>query len=170
MTNKDLFKILLCTFGYDRNIKIDTFRREYGSMVYAITAENKDGDVFSECNSEGVLFNVYTIIEYMKDNNVGCDSKWWGYSLKHILVDSERDKILKQWDINDEKNQRQTDRLSPLWEWTKKNDPCPNCNINQKESWDIVHYNCELCHTHSCEILLDFEKEFERRKTELLMR
>ncbi len=164
MTNKDIFKILLCSFGYDRNIKIDTFRTDHGTLGYEIEAENKDGDVFSECNGESVVFNIYTILNYMKTNAVDFDSKWWHIPLKYLLNDSEREQLVGQWDINDEQNRKDIERLSPLWEWRKNNNPCPNCGINKKDHWDSVHYNCELCHTHSCNILKDFEAKYDNKR------
>lgn len=120
MTNKDVFKILLCSFGYDRNIKIDTFRTDHGTIGYEIEAENKDGDVFSECNGEGVVFNIYTILNYMKTNVVDFNSKWWDIPVKYLLNDEEREKLVAQWDINDKQTQKDIERLAPLWEWRKK--------------------------------------------------
>lgn len=166
MTNKDLFKILLCSYGYDRNIKIETFRTDSGTIGYEIEAENKEGNVFYNVDGEGVVFDVYMILDYMKQNNVGFKSNWWSVPLKYLLNDTEREKLVKQWDANDAQIQKDIERMTPLWNWREENNPCPTCTINKKDHWDSVHYNCELCHTHSCSILLDFEKSYDKMKQE----
>lgn len=164
MTHKDIFKILLCSFGYDRDIKIDTFRTDCGTIGYEIEAENKAGDIFSECSGEGLVFNIYSILNYMKINNVDFNSNWWNVPLKYLLEDSERDSLVKQWDANDEEAQKNIEKFSQLWEWRSANHPCPTCKVNKKDHWDLIHYNCELCHTHRCDILREFEDKFDEQK------
>ena len=166
MTNKDLFKILLCSYGYDRNIKIDTFRTDEGTFGYEIEAENEKGDVFYSVNGEHIMYNVFEILDYMKQNNVAYKSKWWGVPLKYVLDDAEREKSVKQWDDNDAQTQKDIERMTPLWNWRKENNPCPKCTINKKDHWDSVHYNCELNHTNSCNILKDFNREYNDRLQE----
>lgn len=168
MTNKDLFKVLLCSYGYDRNIKIDTFRTDDGSIGYEIEAENEDGDVFHNVDGEGVIFDVYMILDYMKQNNVGFKSNWWSVPLKYISDDTEREKLVKQWDDNEEQTQKHIEKMTPLYEWRKENNPCPSCTINKKDHWDSIHYNCELNHTNSCNILKDFNREYQERQVKLL--
>lgn len=46
MTGKDVLTLLLCTFGYDRNIQITCERLGYDEPFYDIYAENKDGDEY----------------------------------------------------------------------------------------------------------------------------
>lgn len=48
MTNKNVFKILLASYGYDRNIKIETYRGDGGCLGYDIYVENKEGDKYHE--------------------------------------------------------------------------------------------------------------------------
>lgn len=168
MTNKDLFKIILCSYGYDRNIKIDTFRTEGGTIGYEIEAENDKGDVFHNIDGEGVVFDVYMILDYMKQNNVGFKSNWWNIPLKYISEDRERENLIKRWDSNEEQTQLDIEKMTPLWKWQKENNPCPTCAINKKDHWDTVHYNCELCHTHSCDILTKFHKEYDNQKIKIL--
>ena len=48
MTNKDVLKILLCSYGYDRNIKIETYRGDLGRIGYDVYAENKDDGRYEE--------------------------------------------------------------------------------------------------------------------------
>lgn len=107
MTNKDILKVLLCTYGYDRNIKIDTFRTNSGTTGYEIKAENENGDVFHNVDGEGVVFDVYEILDYMNKNNVGFKSNWWGIPMKYLLDDHEREKLIKRWDEDKEFTNKQ---------------------------------------------------------------
>jgi len=168
MTNKDVFKILLCTYGYDRNIKIDTFRGEGGCMGYEIYAENKDGDSYEEENCEGLMFNIYQILDFMKENKVGFKSDWWNCKAKDISNDNIRASIIESWDISDNRVQDFIIATRPLDEWRKKNNPCPECKINKHDHWDIVHYNCELCHNSSCEIMRKFDSDYDKFRDEFM--
>ena len=40
MTGKDIVKILLCQYGYDRNIEVTTYYGDYGAPGYEIRAEH----------------------------------------------------------------------------------------------------------------------------------
>ena len=153
MTNKDVLKMLLCYYGYDRNIQIDSFYGEGGCIGYEVHAENKDGDFYEEANCEGIMFHIHCIINYMNKNNIKYKYKWMDMPSKYILNDSLREKSIKLWDEQDEKIRQSIERDKPIFEWIKNNNPCPKCTINKKDHWDSVHYNCELCHTHNCSLL-----------------
>lgn len=58
--------------------------------------------------------------------------------------------------------QKSIERTRPLGDWRNENNPCTTCQINKKDHWDDIHYNCELCHNNSCKILRDFESEYEK--------
>ena len=107
MTGKDVLTLLLCTFGYDRNIKIEVIRCGYEEPCYGIHAENKDGDVYESCDSEGLMFNIYEIISYMTKydryisspsdktrfldlKELSFESKWWDVPPKYILDEKQR--------------------------------------------------------------------------------
>ena len=42
MTGKDVLTLLLCTFGYDRNIRINVERLGYDEPCYDVHAENAE--------------------------------------------------------------------------------------------------------------------------------
>ena len=65
MTNKDVFKVLLCSYGYDRNIKIETYYGDGGFIGYNIHAEDKDGNIYDEVNFEGFMFQVYHLLNFI---------------------------------------------------------------------------------------------------------
>jgi len=168
MTNKDVFKILLCSYGYDRNIKIETYRGDEGFIGYDVYAENKEGDSYHEVDCEGFMFHVYEILKYMDEKKVGFKSGWWNFPLKHFLNDDLRNSTIVEWDKKDNEVQESIIRMQPLEEWKKKNNPCPTCTINKKDHWDIVHYKCELCHTHNCNIMTKFWADFQIRTDEFM--
>ncbi len=147
MTNKDVFKMLLVSYGYDRNIKIETYRGNEGCLGYNIYAENKEGDKYHEISCENFMFHFYMILNYMKEQNQPFKSDWWSVRIKYVCDDKIRNSLIKSW------------------EWHEKNNPCPICTINKKDHWDSIHYNCELNHTHSCKIMIEhYEKLTELRK------
>lgn len=159
MTQKDTIKILLCSYGYDRNIKITPFRTDYGTIGYEIYAENKEGDIFDEVCGEGFMFIVYQILKHMKKEKAEFESNWWNTPTKYVLDDEEREKIINQFDERDKKIAEDREKLKPLKKWQEENNPCPKCTINKKDHWDFVHYNCELNHTNRCEIVKKYYEE-----------
>lgn len=155
MTNKDVLNILLCSYGYDRNIKIETYRGEGGCVGYDVYGENKSGDFYHEVCCEDFMFHVYMILNYMKEHNASYKSDWWSIRVKDICNDATRESLTKSWDSRDDYNLRWAIAYKPLQGWHEKNNPCPTCNINKRDHWDDVHYNCELFHTHQCKIMIE---------------
>jgi hypothetical protein len=150
MTNKDVFKVLLCSYGYDRSIKIETYRGDDGSI---------------EINCEDFMFHIHMILSYMKDNAVPFKSNWWSVPLKYVCNDVSRINLTNSWDKSDSDNEKWVLLNKPIQEWHVNNNPCPTCTINKKDHWDDIHYNCELNHNHSCKIMIDhYEKLREMRK------
>jgi hypothetical protein len=162
MTNKDVFKILLCSYGYDRNIKIETYRGDGGFIGYDIYAENKEGDEYHEIACEGFMFHFYMILKYMKEQQQPFKTDWWNISPKYVCDEAQRNILISQWDRRDSDTEKWIIAYKPIEEWHKINNPCPNCTINKKDHWDTTHYNCELNHTHSCKIMIEhYEKKAE---------
>ena len=167
MTQKDLLKILLCSYGYDRNIQIEKYYGDEGVLGYHVYAENENEDIYEETNCEPLMFHIYCILNYMKEHNVGFKSEYWMICTKDVLNDSTRQSLINRWDKDEEELVRNIAKYKPLEDWKKQNNPCPSCTINKKDHWDIAHYNCELNHTHSCEILLNFYEEARVRQLEI---
>jgi hypothetical protein len=165
MTNKDCLKILLCSYGYDRNIKIEIYRGDSGEVGYDVYAENKEGDIYNECDCEGLMFHIYEILDYMRQNEVRCPSTWWNYSTKDVLNDQGRESIIANLDRKEKELQESLIKMRPAFEWHASNNPCHACKINKHDHWDSIHYNCELSHTHSCEILIKFNEERKQEVT-----
>lgn len=167
MTQKDIFKILLYSYGYDRNVRIDKYYGDGGFIGYEVYAENKEGDYYSEGNCEGFMFHVFRILEYMKDTGANFKTDYWNLSTKDLLNDEFIHSMIIASDKREEENKQWGIRHRPLEEWKKQNNPCPTCTINKKDHWDDIHYKCELNHNHTCTIMLDFWKEVDRRRIEI---
>lgn len=175
MSGKDVLTLLLCTFGYDRNIKIETKNLGYSEPCYDVHAENKEGDIYEHIDSEGLMFNIYEIISYMtkynkylnspSDKTRNCDlrnlnfeSKWWGIAPKHILNETERNDIIKKEDDKKRKIKESSEKMQPFYEWAEKNNPCNSCTekvplTSLPKGW---HHDCEICYNGSCQKLRHF--------------
>jgi len=166
MTNKDLLKILLCSYGYDRNIKIETYRGDGGFIGYDTYAENKEGDQYHEVSCEDFMFQVYVLLDFMKSEEAPFKSSWWSVPIKYVCDESERNSLIDGWDKHGEHNKKWSIAYKPIEEWHKQNNPCPTCTINKKDHWDDIHYNCELNHTHQCKIMIaHYDKKTEMMRS-----
>lgn len=113
MSGKDVLTLLLCSFGYDRNVRINIERLGYDEPCYDVHAENADGDVYEQCDSGGLMFHIYLIIAYMTryDRYINCpsektryldlqelnfESKWWEMPPKYVLDETERNKFIEK--------------------------------------------------------------------------
>jgi len=123
MSGKDVLTLLLCSFGYDRNVRINIERIGYDEPCYDVHAENAEGDVYEECNSEGLMFHIYLIIAYMTHYNhyIKCpsektryldlqelnfESKWWKFAPKHVLDETQRNKLIENEEKRNKRNKR----------------------------------------------------------------
>ena len=167
MTQKDILKILLYSYGYDRNVRIDKYYGDGGCIGYAVYAENKEGDDYSEENCEGFMFHIFCILDYMKKTNADFKSDYWSLNIKDILNDKFIQSMIIASDKREEEHERWIIKHKPLEEWKKQNNPCPTCIINKKDHWDSIHYNCELCHNSSCNIMISFWEEVGRMESEI---
>ena len=169
MTGKDVLTLLLCTFGYDRNIQINVERLGYDEPCYDVHAENADGDVYEQCDSEGLMFHIYEIIAYMTEYNcyingpsektrymdlqkLHFESNWWGVPPKYVLAQKPREKIVVGKDERERQIKEDIERMKPFNEWCKKHNPCNSCTekvplTSLSPGW---HHDCEICYNGSC--------------------
>lgn len=186
MSGKDVLTLLLCTFGYDRNIKIETTNLGYSEPCYDVYAENKDGDVYTQCDSEGLMFHIYEIISYMTKynrylnspsdetrnldlNKINFEDKWWGVAPKHILNEKEREEIIKEQDEKEARIKAYLEKTKPFDEWVEKNNPCNSCTekvplTSLPAGW---HHDCEICYTGTCPKMrhffdVDYKEELKK--------
>ena len=186
MTGKDVLTLLLCTFGYDRNIRITTERLGYDEPLYDVHAENADGDVYEQIDSAGLMFHIYEIISYMTEynhyinrpsddtrmfdlRNLHFESNWWGVPPKYVLDEKEREKIVVAKDKRDRQTKEDLERMKPFYEWCEKHHPCNSCTekvplTSLPAGW---HHDCEICYNGSCSKMrhfLDVEYKEEIKK------
>lgn len=186
MSGKDVLTLLLCSFGYDRNIKIEVTNVGYSEPMYDVYAENKEGDVYEQCDSEGLMFHIYEIISYMTEynryingpsdetrnldlNNLHFESKWWGVAPKHILNSETRENIIKENDERDERIKQEIERMKPFDKWVEEHNPCNSCTekvplTSLPSGW---HHDCEICYNGRCPKMrrfLDVEYKEELKK------
>lgn len=169
MTGKDLLTLLLCTFGYDRNIQITVERRGYDEPCYDIYAENKEGDVYEECEADGLMFAIYGIISYMTEYKrfISCpsddtrnldlgklnfESKWWTVPPKYILDEKHRENIVARNDEQEKRIKEKSERMKPFYDWCEKHNPCNSCTekvplTSLSPGW---HHDCEICYRNTC--------------------
>jgi len=84
MSGKDLLKLLLLVFGFNKNVAIKTYKGEGGYTGYDISAENEEIG-YTQVDCEGLLFHMYEILNFMNENNIKPTTINGEYSIKEIL-------------------------------------------------------------------------------------
>lgn len=186
MSGKDVLTLLLCSFGYDRNIKIETTNLGYSEPCYDVYAENKEGDVYEQCDSEGLMFHIYEILSYMTEydrylnspsdktrnldlNKINFENKWWGVAPKHILNEKEREEIIKEEDEKEARIKAYLEKTKPFDKWVEENNPCNSCTekvplTSLPSGW---HHDCEICYNGSCKKMRHFfDVEYKQKLKE----
>lgn len=154
--------------GYYNNMKFDSWRCEDDNTCwfYEWYGENDDGEDMHGCEP-GLPMAIRTIIDQIKEKPISYNWIFNQMPQKYILDDECRNKNIEY------ERQRLIDcafdsyMRQDLYEWIDKNNPCKKCTINEHDHWNDICYNCELCHTHSCEIANAFEKEQYKRTREV---
>lgn len=169
MTGKDFIKILLCEYGYDRNIEVSTYYGNGGAHGYVITAEHENGDVFYDIGCEGLMFTIYNILNYMTENHVPFKSDWWGVGSKKAIDDFKRKELVDAWFKDSREHQDWCMKMKRCWEWQAQHRPdCENCPDNPRDlDFDAVHHKCSLSYFNKCEKIhkwrkdcLEYQKKF----------
>ena len=161
MKNEDILKTIAILSGYDRNITFDKWRLEDspGEWCYEMTAENDKEECISICEP-GLAMAISQLLEEIYGN---CDTPVYciGETPKYFLDDNWRKEQLERQKRIDEENKEYIRKTKPASDWWKENNPCPKCEINKKDHWDDIHYNCELCHAQRCPILKEAHKKYD---------
>lgn len=168
MSGKDIIKLILILNGYDRNINIETWKDGEDKTVvwYEFSAMNESRD---EINIEEPTLTgaLYTLFSTLFGNNFNCPIDYIGETVTNLLNDNVRNDIIKRKEQDKIYNNIYDELYKPLEEWCSKNNPCPDCTINDHSYNDPIHYNCELCHTQSCAIMKSFNDEYCEKLKEL---
>lgn len=162
MNGSDVIKLILIMHGYDRDINIETWKdcEDITVTWYDWTAYNSKRDEISG-EEPGLSAALCTIFSTLYREKYNCPPDWIGSSIKDLLNDNYRNIIIKRNQEIEIYNSIRSEISKPLDEWAAENNPCPNCEINNHKHWDDIHYNCELCHTQSCDIMKSFWEEYK---------
>jgi hypothetical protein len=165
MTGKDILKILLCLHGYDRNVKVESYRGEGNAIGYEVYAENAEGDSYEEINCDGLMFHISQILDYMKENNVDEKTAWWHVTSEYAYNDSKREKIVEAWDKYDKEIAEMHERSKPLTDWLTEHRPCPLCTDNPHDL-DWANYQCSHNYHNNCPKLVQFRTDYDKFRQE----
>ncbi len=94
MSGKDVLRLLLISYGFCRNIEISTYMGDGGWVGYEVSASNDDGIEYYEVDCEGLLFHIYEIQKFMRDENIAPRVMTGNFSNKHLLSDEHLNNIL----------------------------------------------------------------------------
>lgn len=94
MSGKDVLRLLLISYGFCRNIEISTYMGDGGWIGYEVSASNDDGIEYYEIDCEGLLFHIYEIQKFMRDENIAPRVMIGNFSNKHLLSDEHLNNIL----------------------------------------------------------------------------
>lgn len=165
MTGKDVLKMLLCLHGYDRNVKVESYRGEGNAIGYEVYAENANGDSYDEINCNGLMFHISQILDYMKNNGVHKKTAWWRVTPEYAYNDEKREHLVKAWDKYDKDMEEMHERSKPLTDWLSEHSPCKNCTENPHDlEWG--NYQCSRHYHNNCPMLLKFRKDYDKFRQE----
>ena len=71
MTAKDVLKLLLVSYGFNKDVEITSYRGEFNAIGYDVFASNGEID-YHEVDCEGLMFHIYEIISFMEINKIKC--------------------------------------------------------------------------------------------------
>ena len=94
MSGKDVLRLLLISYGFCRNIVISTYIGDGGWIGYEVSASNDDGIEYYAVDCEGLLFHIYEIQKFMRDENIEPRSMLGNFNNKHLLSDEHLSKLL----------------------------------------------------------------------------
>ena len=90
MTGKDVIKLLLCTYGFDRDIDIQITKGKMPS--YSIVARNERNDCLKITDANGLADAMFLVIDTLAEPK----DKYINTPLSEILDDEKRTKVVPQ--------------------------------------------------------------------------
>lgn len=94
MSGKDVLRLLLISYGFCRNIEISNYMGNGGWIGTEVSASNDDGIEYYAVDCEGLLFHIYEIQKFMRDENIAPRVMTGDFSNKHLLSDESLNKLL----------------------------------------------------------------------------
>lgn len=94
MSGKDVLRLLLISYGFCRNINISTYTGEGGYVGYEVSASNDDGVEYYQIDCEGLLFHIYEIQKFMREENIEPRPMIGNCNNKQLLSDEHLNRLL----------------------------------------------------------------------------
>ena len=168
MTGKDMIKVLLISYGFDKDIKIDGGITADGSYLYDVEAYNCDGEGFSGCDY--FLGMIISINEYMdklrhpesdalyldgskvEPVDTSCYFRLRDLPVSKLMDDKFRNEFLEKNRQADKEHKEYCDYMAPTWKEDEDARPCTNCQDNPKDL-DLAFYRCSKHYYMTCDKL-----------------
>lgn len=157
MKIEDIAKLVFIFLGKDKNFKFTcNTTDDVTCKYYECTSDDLE---ISGYGSLDFIINLFKEIRKSKTKSPHLFTLS-NESLKNVLNDDYRTTL---YDLEEEisKHNKDTKKYQDMiTDYIQNNYPCKTCKINKKDFWDTIHYNCELCHTHSCPQLKIYDENY----------
>lgn len=155
MKNKDFIKLLLTTYGYTFNIKIESYKM-FDGVAYEVSAENPENGDTIYIDSDNFQSTIYDILDYFNRYDIKPTIKFVDIPIKTLLNDKERQECHQTIIQRDAEIKTYIQKTQFISEMLHRYHPCIACRFNKKDHWDNVHFRCEKNHNMSCSYLKVF--------------
>ena len=161
MTLKETVELICVLSGYDKNVSFESwYTDDVTCKGYDIYAEDREDNCIEVTAAMGSMDLLESLLDEIKQSPHHHAPFWVQHvPLKLVLNENYRNLQYEREKLRLEHIDKSIKLEKDIFDWIKKNNPCPNCSINDKKHWDDIHYNCEQCHTMSCPIMLEFNKQ-----------
>lgn len=168
MNGSDVIKLILVMNGYDRNINIETWKDDEDPTLlwYCIQAQNSKRDEI-DIEEPGLTATMHILFSELFGTAYNSVPDYIGMTVKDLLDDKYRNDIIRRNEEIQIYNKIYEELSKDLDRWSNENNPCIECKINDHSHWDSIHYNCELCHTHSCKTMIKFYDDLQTKLKEV---
>lgn len=112
MKSTDFITLLLCAYGFDRNIKIEY---DNCNKFYFIEALNKDEKEICIDYAISLIDVIYQISNYMNDNCIETTLRYVDTPLKYILNENLRNEMVRLEEEQNQKDLIQAEKLKPIF-------------------------------------------------------
>lgn len=168
MNGCEIIRMVLCLCGYDREVKVSSYKGDCGAQGYEYYAENNNGNDISDINCEGLVYNVWNIINLSKENVNPApmvDLSWLDVPQYVFKSDKSVNELKAAWDEHEMKVCRNNERTRPISEWLQKNNPYSEECIKNDHSYPYAgNYGCDKQYRHNCPRLREFDVKFKEFK------
>lgn len=154
MKNSEFITLLLCAFGYTKDIDISIVNKGHYGVLYEVSATHwKTGHQVSFLEEDFYMM-IYAILDELKNSPL--DDTLLGTCQKFILNKVTRDKLIDDNIKNKKEILSYIKDISPLTKFLNTYHICKSCKLTSHTYPDSMHYFCEDHHTMRCPHLKKF--------------